>query len=233
MFYLEHIFINIIIKLPQERYRKYKKKMIKEGKKTNTPNRKGTSESSFHTKTNIRSTWEQNTHSTEREGVKWKTHTAAFTAALLFMFLFSLTMALTSGVQNHKTVHDEQKKKKKLCIKTYHQAVWKPTVISLKFKKQKLKKQNIWIIIIILLLLFFFIIQKVLSATSKENQWSIRLELNVPTAARCHDTITQILHFKYFKYSYRRYLVTYLFIGNFWSTATQINSFKINFYSQS
>lgn len=41
MFYPEHIFINRIIKLPLERYRKYKRKQGK-----NTPNQKGTSETS-------------------------------------------------------------------------------------------------------------------------------------------------------------------------------------------
>lgn len=71
MFYLEHIFINIIIKLPQERYLNTKKK-IKEGKHTK-PKRHLWIFLCFHSNTNVRFNWEQNTwYSTEREGVKQK-----------------------------------------------------------------------------------------------------------------------------------------------------------------
>lgn len=81
MFYPEHIFINRIIKLPLERYRKYKRKQGK-----NTPNQKGTSETSEpvskHQRQSNKKKKKNTVYSTERN--------------LLLMF------SLTSGVRTRK-----------------------------------------------------------------------------------------------------------------------------------
>lgn len=185
MFHLEHIFINIRIKLPLERSWKYK--MRKEGETHGPKLRKKKAPLNVFVHISIRN----NTRAKhllqyrKEKGVKQNhkeppshgksppmnaqnalTHNGTrFRCAnrslyirneIIYIYIYEYIKKTSSSDNNHLKIN---------------------------------KKKTIWFII--------FIIQKVQSVTSKENQWSKWLKLTVPVKAQCHNY--KGLHF----YSYR------------------------------
>lgn len=161
-------------------------------RRENTPKRKGTSESCFLSK------HQHQIHIRAKHLLQYRKKRSETKTQTAIVYSCSPHSARSSpphskvppvNVQcSHSQWHSLQVYKPE----TVHDKKWnyiykKPPSSSVKtvisFKRKKKKNHHI-----------IFIIQKVLLATSKENQWSKCLKLTVPIAAQCHNSNKKALH---------------------------------------